>query len=233
MRPACSEVSSRRLLRELVDQLGGAAAAGEADRAHLGCDQVGEQVRGLAEARGAAHRLLVEQRRVAHHDLALAVLRAVAVDEVELEARQLLRERERVGDRGGGEDEPRLCPVGLREAAQAAQHVGDVRAEHSAVHVCLVHDDEREVREEVSPGGVVGQDADVQHVGIRQHHVRALADRGSLLLGRVAVVDRVVECGDAQLGQAAGLVLRERLGRDRGRALGRAGRRPARAAPGG
>ena len=77
----------------------------------------------------------------------------------------------------------------------------------------LVHDHEREVREEVAPAGVVGQDADVQHVGVRQHEVGALADRGALLLRRVAVVDRVAQGGDLQLRQAARLVLRERLGR--------------------
>ena len=98
---------------------------------------------------------------------------AVAVDEVELEAGQLLRERERVGDRGGGEHEPRPGPVGLGEPPQPAQHVRDVRAEHAPVDVRLVDDHEREVREEVAPGGVVRQDADVQHVRVGEHHVRA------------------------------------------------------------
>ena len=77
--------------------------------------------------------------------------RAVAVDEVELEPGQLLRQRQRVGDRGRGEHEPRLGPVGLREPPQPPQHVRDVRAEHAAVDVRLVDDHQRQVREEVAP----------------------------------------------------------------------------------
>ena len=221
------------LARELVDQLGGAAAAREADRAHFGRDQVGEQAGCLAEAGCAAHRALVEQRRVAHHDLALAALGAVAVDEVELEPGQLLRERQRVRDRRRGEHEPRLRAVGLREPAQPAQHVGHVRAEHSPVHVRLVHDHQREVREEVAPARVVGQDPDVQHVGVREHDVGALADRGALLLRRVAVVDRVVQGRRARARSGCAPGPARAPWSDTGRAPARGGRRPARAAPAG
>ena len=40
---------------------------------------------------------------------------------------------------------------------EPAQHVGDVRAEHAAVDVGLVDDDEREVREQVAPGAWWGR----------------------------------------------------------------------------
>ena len=53
----------------------------------------------------------------------------------------------------------------------------------------------------------------MQHVRVGEDHVRALADPGPLLLRSVAVVDRVVQGRSAQLGEAAGLVLRERFGR--------------------
>ena len=100
--------------------------------------------------------------------------RAVVVDQRDvLEAGQPLGELDRVGDRRGGQQEARLGAVGGGDPAQAAQHVGDVRAEHAAVDVRLVDHDDGEVGEQVGPGAVVGQDADVQHVGVGQHDVGA------------------------------------------------------------
>ena len=83
-----------------------------------------------------------------------------------LEAGQALGQLDRVGDRRRGEQEARLGAVGRGDPPQPPQHVGDVRAEHAAVDVRLVDDDDGEVGEEVAPGGVVGQDPDVQHVGV-------------------------------------------------------------------
>ena len=141
--------------------------------------------------------------------------RAVAVDEREVvEARQALGELHRVGDRRGGEQEARLGAVGGGEAAQAPQHVGDVRAEHAAVDVRLVDDDDGEVREQVAPGGVVGQDPDVEHVGVGEDEVRAPADRRALLARRVAVVDRRAHAlASPSACERPRLVLGQRLGR--------------------
>jgi hypothetical protein len=88
-----------------------------------------------------------------------------------------------------------------------------VRAEHAAVDVRLVDDDEREVREHVAPHAVVRQHADVQHVRVREDQVRAVADRAPLLARGVAVVDRVPEEALADARERARLVLRERLRR--------------------
>jgi hypothetical protein len=93
-------------------------------------------------------------------------------------------------------------------AAQAAQDVADVGAKHAAVHVRLVDDHECQVREQIPPGGVVGHDPDMQHVGVRQDEVAAPADRGPLLARRVAVVDRRPDrLVEAERVQRAGLVL--------------------------
>ena len=200
-------------LRELIDELRRPPAPREADRANAGFDQVREKCGGFAQARGTTPRALVEQRRVAHHDLPLPPRCAVAVDEVELDAGELVRELNRIGDRGGGEDETRSRPVGSREPSQAAQHVCHVRPEHAPVNVCLVDDHEREVCEEVTPAVVVGKDADVQHVRVGEDEIRALSDRRPLALGSVTVVDRVPKGGHAQLGQRPRLILCERLGR--------------------
>jgi hypothetical protein len=200
-------------LRELVDQLRGSPRPGEADRPHVGRDQVGEERRRLAEARRAPPGSLVEQRGIAHHDFALPTRRAIPVDEPEVQAGQSGRKLNRVRDRRRREHEAGRGPVLGREAPEAAEHVCHVRPEHPAIDVCLVDDDQREVREEVTPPIVVGEDPDVQHVRVGQDQVGALADRGALALRRVAVVDRVPQPRDGQRGQAAGLVLRERLRR--------------------
>ena len=87
-----------------------------------------------------------------------------------------------------------------------------MRAEHAAVDVRLVDDDDGEVREHVRPRVVVREDPDVEHVGVREDEVRAPADGGALLARRVAVVDRGAHLlAQPERGDRAGLVLRERL----------------------
>ena len=197
------------------DELDRLARLDEADRARAAPCELADDLGRFAERRGARAERLVGQRRVPHRDLAARARRAVAVDERDLlQARQLLGELDRVGDRRAGEQEARLGPVGVGDPPQPSQHVRDVRAEHAAVDVRLVDDDDREVGEEVAPLAVVGQDPHVQHVGVREDEVRAPADLRALLARRVAVVDR----GPDLLGQPEGvdrarLVLRERLRR--------------------
>jgi hypothetical protein len=135
------------------------------------------------------------------------------VHEAALDPGEPLGQLLRVGDRRAGEDEARLGPVRAGQAAKAAQHVAHVRAEHTAVHVRLVHHDPGEVREHVAPLAVVRQDPDVEHVRVREDQVRARADRPALGGGRVAVVDRVAQERRLEAGELARLVLGERLGR--------------------
>ena len=175
--------------------------------------QVGQQVGGLAERGGAGARALVHQRRVPHGDPALGPRGAVARHQPHLVANQLLGQLHRVGDRGAGQHEPRLGAVGQRQPAQAAQHVGHVRAEHAAVGVRLVHHHPGQVCQQVAPLGVVGQRTHVQHVGVGQDQVGARADGAPLLLRRVAVVDRGPQVGQLQRVQRARLILGQRLGR--------------------
>ncbi len=98
------------------------------------------------------------------------------------------------------------------EAAQAPQDEGDVGAEDAPQGVHLVHHHVLQPMEEVGPGGVVGEDAHVEHVGVGEHHVGALPDAGSFVVGGVTVVGGDRHLGDAQLAEAAGLVLGQRLG---------------------
>ncbi len=200
-------------LCEALDQLDPAAAAQEADRPHAGGDEVGEQLGRLRERRAPRPEVLVDQRRVPDPDPPPGPRRAVRVDQGERLPDEPLGELDRVRDRRRGEDEPRVRAVDSRDAAQPPHDVGDVGAEDAAVGVGLVEDDPLEVGEHVSPALVVGQDADVEHVRVGQDQVRALADLRPVLARRVAVVDRVAQRAEAELGELSRLVLGERLGR--------------------
>src|SRR5205814_9764623 len=94
--------------RELLEQLDSATRLEETDRPYALLHEPCEHVRRLRQGRHARARLLVEQRRVPHGHLPLGARRAVAVDEPELDARQLVGELERVRDRRAREDEARL-----------------------------------------------------------------------------------------------------------------------------
>ncbi len=200
---------------QLVEDLDALARLHEADQPRAVAHEPREQLGGLGERRAALAEVLVGERWVPDRDLAPRRGRAVDVDQAEvLQPRQALGQLYRVGDRRGGEQEARGGAVGGGDPAQAAQDVGDVRAEDAAVDVRLVDDDDREVREQLGPGGVVGEDADVEHVGVREHDVRALPNVRARLAWGVAVVDRRAHLlGQAEGGERARLVLGERLRR--------------------
>ena len=160
---------------EAVDQLGGAAALGEAERAQAALDEVGHQLRRLAERARAQPQLLVGQRRVPERDRPLGARRGVVADHRRLDAEQPRAELAGVGDRRRGEQELRVGAVDAREPPQPPQHVGDVRAEDAAVDVRLVDDHVGEVREHVAPAVVVREHADVEHVRVGEDQVRPLA----------------------------------------------------------
>jgi hypothetical protein len=197
------------------DQLDSLARLHEADRSRARDDQLREELGSLIERRAAKPEFLVEQRRVPHRNSSFGAWGGVVVDQLEAgQARQSLRELDRVGDRRAREQEPRGGAVDLGGAPQPPQDVAHVGAEHAAVDVRFVDDDEREVREQLIPGLVMRQDPDVEHVGIGEDHVRALANGRPLASGRVTVVDREADrLLEAEPVQRARLVLGERLGR--------------------
>ncbi len=198
---------------EPLDQLDPAPAAEEADRPHPLANQVGEQLGGLGEDRAPRHRPRVDDRRVPDPDPPAGARSAVGIDQAEGLADQPLGELHRIGDRRRGEDEPGAGPVHAGDPPQPAQDVGDVRPEHAPVGVRLVDDDPAQAGEEVSPVAVVGQDADVEHVGVGEDQVRAAPDLRPVVARRIAVVDRVAKLRQAQRGQLSRLVLGEGLGR--------------------
>jgi len=198
--------------RSGVDQLGGLARGSEADQTRAVEDRLGDHVARLGQRAPPRAHVGVHERRVPEDGCALGVRRAVLRDCAERQTDKLLGERLRVGDRRRGEDELRVRAVRVAEAAQAAHDLGDVRAEDAAVHVRLVEHDVPQAVDELGPALVVGQDADVQHVGVGEHDRGAGADLGALVLWRVAVVDRRHHAAQPQRAQLARLVLRQRLG---------------------
>ena len=195
-----------------VDELRGLARRGEADDAQAAQDRLGDHVARLGQRARALAEGGVEQRRVPEDDRLLGLRRAVVGDLREGQSDELLGERSRVGDGRRGQDEARVGAVVAAQPAQATQHLCDVRAEDAAVHVRLVEHDVAQVVQELGPAIVGGEDADVQHVGVRQDDRGPRAYARALRLRRVAVVDGRDHAAKLQARQVASLVLGERLG---------------------
>jgi len=70
-----------------------------------------------------------------------------------------------------------------------------VAAVDSATIVQLIDDEVAQVLEQLGPFGVVRQNAGVQHVGIGEDDVGALADGFARILRRVAVVGEGAQVG--------------------------------------
>ncbi len=241
LRRVAGTVRSEPLRRRGVDAIGGhavdqlrlLAALREADRAQIALDELGHDPRRVAERARADPELGVEQLRVPQRDRPLGARRGVVADRRCVDAEQRVRELAGVRDRRGGEQELRLRPVDAREAPQPAQHVGDVRAEDAAVDVRLVDDDVAQVVQHVGPEVVPRQHADVEHVGVREHEVRPLADLPAPLGRRVAVVDRRAHAAARRARRARAPGPARAPSSDRDRARGSSARVRARRAPGG
>ena len=159
---------------EPAQQLDALARLHEADRARALAHEPGEQLGRLAERRAPRAERLVGQRRVPHRDLPLGRGRAVAsISANVLEAGQALGQLDRVGDRRRGQQEARLGAVrgGDPRAAGAARWPRASRTRRG--RRAPRRPRRPQVGEQVGPGGVVGQDADVQHVGVGEHDVGA------------------------------------------------------------
>jgi hypothetical protein len=155
--------------------LGASPGADERQRAHTIDYRVGEEVGTLAQ-RGSPHGRRVaapfqggQQRRLPQRERHPAARRRVVRDGLDHQAGEPLGRRRRVTRRGGGQHEGGGAPVAVGHPAEAAQHVGDVRAEDAAIGVALVYDDVAQAPQEGLPRRVPGQDAVVQHVRVGQH----------------------------------------------------------------
>ena len=133
----------------------------------------------------------------------------------ELEPRERACVRRRVADGRARRDHLRRRAVVTRQTQQAAQDIGDVRPHHPPVGVKLVHHNELHISQKARPGGVVGQDAVVEHVGIGEDARRTLAHLAPFGGGRVAVVggdEPFYAQSRREPPKLVQLVVRERLG---------------------
>ena len=88
-----------------------------------------------------------------------------------------------------------------------------MRAEHAPVHMGLVDDHESEIREQICPRRMIGQDPEVEHVGIGEHEIAPLANRRPFLARSVTVIDgRADRLRQAEGMERSRLVLGQRLG---------------------
>ena len=105
----------------------------------------------------------------------------------------------------------------LAQPQEAAQDIGDMRAEDAPVRVRLVDHDVAQLLEELEPLRVMRQDRRVEHVRVGDHDLARAANGRSNGRRRIAVVDAG---RDLQLGcrgepaEGCQLVLAERLGRE-------------------
>ena len=74
------------------------------------------------------------------------------------------------------------------DAEESTQNCRDVSAEDASIGVNLVDDDVAQVREEVGPLRMIGQNRRVKHVWIRQDQIRFVANAATLGGRRVTVV---------------------------------------------
>ncbi len=195
--------------------LGAAAGPDERQRPHVLGHQVGEQVGGLGRG-GAADRCAVlagpgGEGRLPQRQRHLAARRGVPGDRQDVQTSQPAGGGRRFGHRRRGEDERGIGAVEGADAAQPAEHVGDVGAEHAAVVVALVDDDVAQRPEERRPPAMDGQQGPVEHVRIGQDVLRVVAGPFPLVARTVAVVGAQAHV-EAQRGEPGQLVVGEGLG---------------------
>jgi len=170
---------------------------------------------GRRRAAGPARRL--DDRRVDEQDVPLAGWRPGPVDDTGRPAGQRRRQLTRVPDGRRAAHDDRVAPVMRADPQQPSEDVRDVPAEHPAIRVQLVDDDDLELLEELEPFGVVGEDRGVEHVRVGHDHLSGRPDRGPDRGRGVPVIggghDRQAS-RSGQLAELGHLVLPKGLGRE-------------------
>ena len=158
---------AERLAQAGQQQLDRDPRPAEDDRLAAGAQERQRPALGEGHRRAARAARRLEDRRVDEDDVPLAGRGAVAVDEPRRAPGQHRGQLGRVPDRRRAAHDDRVAAVVGADPQQPAEDVGDVAAEHAAVGVQLVDDDDLELLEQLEPLGVVGQDRRVEHVRVR------------------------------------------------------------------
>lgn len=105
-------------------------------------------------------------------------------------AQQIARQFLRVADRRRAENKIGVGGVAGADPVQAAEKLADMRSEHAAIGMRLIHNHQRERRKERRPLFMEGQNRQMQHFGVGNQDIgRVLADLTPEMIGRVTVID--------------------------------------------
>ncbi len=201
-------------------QLDRQAALREHDQLELVLQELERYSPRFRQIRSSNTELGVDDRRVHEQEELLSARRAALVDELERLAGQPFGKFARVRDRRRRADEDGVRSVVAAHALHTTQDVREVTAEHAAIGMQFVDDDEAQVLEELRPAGMVRQDPRVEHVGVAEDDVGLAANRAARVRWRIAVVGEdanlEIRISADQFGQSlqlGELILREGLGR--------------------
>ena len=164
------------------------ARARECDVPHALPDEMRKQRRRFGV--GAAPRALdlVHDGWIPQRKFFRAVWRAVLAHDLRGARREAHHVFFRIRNRRRAKDKLRAIAVQLPNAEQTPQHACHLRAEDTAVDVRLVNHDVTQIPKEFRPEIVIRQNADGEHVGIRQDDVRGLAELGADCARRIAII---------------------------------------------
>ena len=141
--------------------------------------------------------------------------RAILLHHLDGKTDEPLGKAPRIGDGGRAQDELRRAAIPEAQSTEPAHDVRHVRAEDPPVDVSLVQHHVAQVSEQLGPALVVGQNAQVEHIRVGQHHLRPLLDLPPSV-GRGITVEDIGTHRNlvaTHLSEAAQLVLRQGLRR--------------------
>ena len=199
--PLCEPV-----LQVLRQDLDVQAAGGENDRLDVVLDEFRGHLPNRRQGGLADAELPVDDGRVVEDEGLGRRRRPALGDERHGTLQEPLRVLLRVRHRGGTADEDRVPAVEAADPDETAQDVRHVGAEDPPVDVEFVDDHILEVREELLPLRMVGEDPGVEHVGVRDNDVALPADRLPGVVGGVPVVGVCLDIGLELADQAVDLV---------------------------
>src|SRR5262249_50705237 len=130
----------------------------------------------------------IDHRRVVKDKEFFARWRTVFRETFKFRLGEMLCQLRLIGDGCGTRDEIWSGSVKLSDTPEASQNVGEMASKDAAISVQLVEHDVPQIFEEPGPASVVGKNTGVQHIGIREDDMTAIADRSASVRGRVAVV---------------------------------------------
>src|SRR5580704_1544637 len=173
--------------------------------------------RSLIDIAAADAKRAIYYRRIIKDESLFARRSAVSVEHFHFLFEQTRGQFTGIRNRRRTANELRITAVKIRNPPDPPQHVTQMAAEHAAIGVKLVNHDVAKIFEKARPTRVVRQNAGMQHVRIREHHVTLFADGFARVGGRVAVISKDAEAVVEPLVEVIKLrklILRQSLGRE-------------------